>query len=78
MNPQPRTKSEYDSRNERIISAHKTGQYRTFPGGGGIPIERVNGKIRALPGFLAAEKRRRAQMMGRMEIEHNEAHNQEL
>lgn len=70
MNPQPRTKSEYDSRNERISHAHSTGHWCTFPGGGGIPMTYDKGKLRPLPGFIAAAKRRRAQMMGRMECEH--------
>ncbi len=46
MNPQPRTKAEQDSRHERLSHARQTGDYLTFPGGGGVPMVIEDGVIR--------------------------------
>ncbi|KKN75840.1 hypothetical protein LCGC14_0377160 [marine sediment metagenome] len=70
MNPQPKTKDQQDHRHERLRHAERTGEYVDFPGGGGIPMEVVDGRVRCVPKSLAAEKRRRNIRMGRSNIEH--------
>lgn len=59
-----------DSRTERFRHAQQTGLWEEFPAGGGIPMTTKGGKIVPAPGHVAAAKRRRAMMFGRMEIEH--------
>jgi hypothetical protein len=66
MNPQARTKQQQDSRDEKFIHAQRTGEYLDSPGAGGIPMMYKHGRIYAVPGYIAAAKRRRDQRMGRM------------
>ena len=71
MNPQPKTRSQQDHRHEQIRHFQQTSEYLDFPGGGGIPMEVVDGRVRCVPKSLAAEKRRRNVRAGRMEIEND-------
>ncbi len=73
MNPQPKTKQQQDHRHEQVRHYQQTGEYLDFPGGGGIPMEIVGGRVRCMPKSLAAAKRRRNVRIARMEIENGEA-----
>lgn len=62
-----------NARDEALKQAQRTGIYlgSDFVGGGGIPLEYVNGRLRMAPRYLAAAKKRSRERMGaRMEIEH--------
>ena len=62
MNPQPRDKTSYDARKERLDHARLTGEYVDYPGGSNN-CEIVDGVVRLKPKFKAFLEQKRQENM---------------